>query len=163
MKLNLEDFKDNKLMAFNQRFDTIAKCNDYLADLKWGEGFECPKCGHEICYHSYKKPHSRVCKQCRYNDSPTAYTLFHKVKFGLLNAFQLTYDLVNKKGGITAEGIAQKYKIRAETASLFISKFKTEVESNSSISMVDSLKLEEKAAKPTKSRVPLKSIMEGVY
>lgn len=41
---------------------------------------------------------SRRCQQCRYDESATAYTVFHNLKFGLLKAFYATFRYCKKKG-----------------------------------------------------------------
>jgi hypothetical protein len=73
-------FKSLSLFEFQERFSNAADCLKYLADEKWGNGFVCRKCGHT---HSCagKATQSRQCTCCRYVESPTAQTLFHKVKF----------------------------------------------------------------------------------
>ncbi len=43
---------------------------------------------------------SRRCSQCGYDESATAGTLFHKLKFSLLKAFEMVYEITtSKKGG----------------------------------------------------------------
>jgi hypothetical protein len=78
-------FKSLSLFEFQERFSNAADCLKYLADEKWGNGFVCRKCGHT---HSCagKATQSRQCTCCRYVESPTAQTLFHKVKFDLYHS-----------------------------------------------------------------------------
>ena len=60
---------------------------EYLASLKWEKGYCCRKYGHTK--YQVRKDFSRTCNICSDTESPTAGTLFHKLKFGLLKAFYM--------------------------------------------------------------------------
>jgi hypothetical protein len=98
----------------NKDFSNAADCLKYLADEKWGNGFVCRKCGHT---HSCagKATQSRQCTCCRYVESPTAQTLFHKVKFDLLKAFYIVYFVSTNKKGITSTELSRKLNLRQKT------------------------------------------------
>jgi len=34
------------LVEFTQKFSDESACEQHLIDLRWKEGFSCPKCGH---------------------------------------------------------------------------------------------------------------------
>jgi hypothetical protein len=74
----------------------------------------CRKCGHT---HSCagKATQSRQCTCCRYVESPTAQTLFHKVKFDLLKAFYIVYFVSTNKKGITSTELSRKLNLRQKT------------------------------------------------
>ena len=40
----MEDYPRN-LAEFEQRFATAEACRAYLVQLRWPDGFRCPKCG----------------------------------------------------------------------------------------------------------------------
>jgi hypothetical protein len=107
-------FKSLSLFEFQERFSNAADCLKYLADEKWGNGFVCRKCGHT---HSCagKATQSRQCTCCRYVESPTAQTLFHKVKFDLLKAFYIVYFVSTNKKGITSTELSRKLNLRQKT------------------------------------------------
>jgi transcription initiation factor IIE alpha subunit len=107
-------FKSLSLFEFQERFSNAADCLKYLADEKWGNGFVCRKCGHT---HSCagKATQSRQCTSCRYVESPTAQTLFHKVKFDLLKAFYIVYFVSTNKKGITSTELSRKLNLRQKT------------------------------------------------
>jgi hypothetical protein len=52
---------------------------------------------------------------CRYVESPTAQTLFHKVKFDLLKAFYIVYFVSTNKKGITSTELSRKLNLRQKT------------------------------------------------
>lgn len=107
-------FKSLSLFEFQEQFTSSEDCLKYLAEMKWKEGFKCRKCGHS---HSCdgKASHSRQCTSCRYVESPTAQTLFHKVKFDLLKAFYIVYFVATNKKGITSTELSRKLNLRQKT------------------------------------------------
>lgn len=111
-------FKSLSLFEFQKRFSSTEDCLAYLSELKWKDGFACRKCGHR---HSCagKAPHSRQCTSCRYVESPTAQTLFHKVKFDLLKAFYIVYFVSTNKKGITSTELSRKLDLRQKTCWAF--------------------------------------------
>lgn len=107
-------FKSLSLFEFQEQYTSSDDCLKYLAEMKWKEGFKCRKCGHT---HSCdgKAAHSRQCTSCRYVESPTAQTLFHKVKFDLLKAFYIVYFVATNKKGITSTELSRKLNLRQKT------------------------------------------------
>lgn len=99
-------------------FKTSEDCLNFLSELKWKNGFTCRKCGHT---HSCagNAPYSRQCTTCRYVESPTAQTLFHKVKFDLLKAFYIVYFVSTNKKGITSTELSRKLNLRQKTCWAF--------------------------------------------
>ena len=43
----MELFKGQSLLEFTERFKTDLDCEEYLASLKWEDGYCCRKCGHK--------------------------------------------------------------------------------------------------------------------
>ena len=71
---------------FEKVYPSKEKCHIFLADLKWNSGYECRRCKNKK-YCEGRTPHSRRCTKCRYDESATAYTIYHKCKFELPKAF----------------------------------------------------------------------------
>ena len=67
------------LTAFMKQFHDTESCQAYLSNEKWARGFSCRKCGHEASVKGKKELHRR-CQKCLYHESPTAHTIFHKLK-----------------------------------------------------------------------------------
>ena len=68
-------------------------CYKYLASLKWQEDkFVCKKCGNTT-YHKGRSPYSRRCNKCKYDESVTAGTMFEKLKFPILIAFNIIAEV----------------------------------------------------------------------
>lgn len=107
-------FKSMSLFEFQNKFPDKDSCLSYLADLKWSEEYKCPKCEHSH-YCAGSTPYSRQCTRCRYVESPTAGTLFHKVKFDLVKAFWIVYFVSTNKKGITSTELSRKLNLRQKT------------------------------------------------
>ena len=91
----MELFKGQSLLEFTERFKTDLDCEEYLASLKWEKGYCCRKCGHTK--YQVRKDFSRTCNICGDTESPTAGTLFHRLKFGLLKAFFICFEMTTNQ------------------------------------------------------------------
>lgn len=110
--------KKKGLLGFIKEFGTEEQCRLHLMDLKWGDGYACRKCGHDQHKKGKKWNHLR-CKSCGYDESCTAHTLFHKLKFPLTKAFTIVYQLSTMKKGMATTEIARQFDIHQETAWFF--------------------------------------------
>jgi hypothetical protein len=111
-------FKEVGMEDFQQIFPDENACYKYLSELKWQFGYKCKKCGFPN-FSSGKIPFGRRCKSCNYDESPTADTLFHKLKFPIHKAFYLLY-LVNQDGKeLTMDELSEILNLRRETCWLF--------------------------------------------
>ena len=64
----------------------------FIADLKWRDGYVCRNCGHtNFC--EGKTPSSRRCTRCKKEESATANTIFHNIKFPVNKAFFIAYNV----------------------------------------------------------------------
>lgn len=111
-------YKSISIPQFYHLFPNNEACLRFLVRLKWADGFQCPKCGHHKFCNGHK-PFSRQCTVCRYIESPTANTLFHKVKFSLHKAFTIVYFVATNKKGISSTELSRKLQLRQKTCWLF--------------------------------------------
>src|SRR5680860_1611431 len=70
----MDIFKGQNLLEFSDRFKSDEDCKEYLAGIKWKDGFGCLKCGHRKS--QVRKDFSRTCNICSHQESATANTLF---------------------------------------------------------------------------------------
>lgn len=111
-------FKSLSIFEFQAMFPDEGSCLDNLSKLKWAGGFKCRYCGHGN-YCAGERPHDRQCTSCNYTESPTAHTVFHKVKFPLLKAFWIVYYLSSTKKGMSSTELSRKLELRQKTCWLF--------------------------------------------
>lgn len=106
--------KGMPLGTFMKLFSTKAQCEEYLATLRWGNGYVCPKCG---CQHGYRLSNGRYqCAECRYQTSVTAGTVLHKTHMPLTQWFLAFYFMSQDKRGISAVQLASMLSTKYKTA-----------------------------------------------
>lgn len=101
-------------IAFTKYFGNDENCFKYLAEIKWLNGYLCKKCGH-YKYCNGKKPYSRRCNQCGYDESPTAGTMLDKCKFPLHIAFHIIFKISTKKNGMSTLELSREFGLRQKT------------------------------------------------
>ncbi len=124
----MELFKGQDLLEFVEHFKTDINCKEYLANLKWGEGFKCVKCGN--CTSQIRKDFSRTCNKCSHTESATANTLFHKVKFGLRKAFFMCFEMSTTTKSLSASYMGVRFGVTEKTARLFMHKVREAMKSS---------------------------------
>src|SRR6266540_706911 len=99
-----------------EQFGSDERCREYLEDLRWPDGVECPKCqSKSISRISTRKQFD--CNSCRNRFSVTAGTVFHDSKLKLWKWFAAVYLMCESKKGISALQIKRMLKIGSyETA-----------------------------------------------
>lgn len=105
-------------IKFYNRFRSDDDYYQYLADLKWQAGYVCKKCGNTH-YCTGRKPFSRRCSRCKYDESPTSGTMFDKLKFSLLIAFHIVFKISTKKKGMSSLELSEEYELRQKTCWAF--------------------------------------------
>ena len=99
-------------LRFYQHFVSEEACYEYLSGIKWEGGqYVCKKCGNTH-YCKGRLPYSRRCTRCKYDESPTAGTMFDKCKFSILLAFHIAFKISTKKKGMSSEELSEEYELR---------------------------------------------------
>jgi transposase-like protein len=134
--------RDLSLFEFQSKFSTDRDCLEYLSMVKWGDGFECKKCKHTRHCKGIGE-FDRQCSRCRYLESPTAGTLFHKVKFPLVKAFYAVYFISTNKKGITSTELGRKLDLKQKVCWLFKRKVMKAMESSGNFPLVGTVEVDE--------------------
>ncbi len=116
-------------ITFNRQFKDDNDCYEYLSLVKWEYGFICRKCGCKKYYHG-KKPFSRRCLKCKYDESPTVNTMFEKLKFSILVAFHIVFKISTKKKGMSSLELSSEFELRQKTCWLFKQKVQEAMKSS---------------------------------
>ncbi len=135
-------FNATSFRTFLERFKTEEDCLEYLYNLKFSEDFECSKCNNNTSYKGVK-PFTQVCRDCRHVETATSNTLFHKLKFSLVSAFMIIYDMTATTKGISARAAGVKYEINKDSAWLFMKKVRTAMESSEQYPMTGKVYVDE--------------------
>jgi len=138
---NMEIFRGQNLIEFTERFKTDEDCLMYLSKIKWANGYKCRKCGHTK--YQERKNHSRTCNLCSDTESPTANTLFHKVKFGVRKAFFMCFEMATTTKSLSASQMSVRYGVRESTARLFMHKVREAMKSSEKYPMDGTVHVDE--------------------
>jgi len=115
------------------------KCLEFLANLKWSEGFTCRKCGNTNSCGG-KSLFSRRCTKCKSEESATTGTIFHHCKFPIHKAFFIAYNVCKGKEDLSSYEYARRLALRQMTCWNFKTKIQT------ALSSMDTLTQYEKGA-----------------
>jgi transposase-like protein len=100
---------------FRTQFGEEAQCAEQLTRQRWPEGFRCPRCaGTTRGYIASRRVHE--CKQCAYQCSVTAGTIFHKTRTPLTSWFWAIYRMSHDKKGISAMQLMKEIGVSYVTA-----------------------------------------------
>lgn len=108
-------YKGISLARFNKSFQNDEDCYKYLAGIKWkGDSFVCKRCGNTH-YCKGQLPFARRCTRCKHDESPTAGTIFNKIRISLLTAFRIIFDMCVSEKSISSSKQAEEYGVRQKT------------------------------------------------
>lgn len=110
-------------MEFERAFDSETACLDYLASLKWPDGFRCPLCG---ARDFWKNPRGgMICASCRQRAPVKAHTVFQDSKIPLRVWFLAAWWMVGQKSGCSAKSLHRQIGFGSyETAWSILHKFR---------------------------------------
>ena len=120
----------------NELFKSDEKCFEFLADLKWSEGFICRKCGNTN-HCPGKTPHSRRCTKCKTEESATTGTIFHNCKFPVSKAFYIAYNVCKGKEDLSTYEFARRLSLRQMTCWNFKTKIQHALQQMDSLNEVE--------------------------
>ncbi len=98
----MEDYPRN-LAEFEARFATEQAGREYLCQLRWPEGFRCPRCGHDKAWAV--RTALLECAGCGHQASPTAGTIVQDTRQPLQSWFRAMWWLTSQKNGASALGL----------------------------------------------------------
>jgi two-component system, sensor histidine kinase LadS len=110
MKYDINDLIQNEDM-----------CLEYLAAIKWKNGFVCRKCGHTNTSLG-KVPHSRRCTRCKNEESATAGTILHNIKFPINKAFYMLYSIYSNSTKVSILEFSKHLDLRQLTVVKFVTR-----------------------------------------
>lgn len=102
------------LLDITSAFDSDDRCRELLERLRWPLGPECPRCQtHELARLSAKLLY---CKDCDYQFSVTAGTIFHDSHLPLLKWFVATHLICESRKGMSANQVKRMLGVSYKTA-----------------------------------------------
>jgi len=106
----MEDYP-RTLSELEARFSTDKACREYIAMLRWPDGFICPRCGGRKVWT--RKDQRMLCSDCRYKMSVTAGTIFQDSHMPLTTWFRAIWWVTSQKTGTSALGLQRILGIKS--------------------------------------------------
>lgn len=100
----MESYPRN-LMEFERQFATEKACREYLFELRWPDGFQCPRCENRKAWKTSQDLY--YCVKCGYKTSVIAGTIFQDTRKPLKMWFRAMWYMTNQKHGVSALGLQQ--------------------------------------------------------
>lgn len=91
------------LLSLEKRFQSEEDCLEYLAKIRWPDGFICPCCEGQEAWVTGRGLF--MCKLCNRQTSVTAGTIFHRSRKPLPLWFRATWHITTQKYGANALGL----------------------------------------------------------
>src|SRR5512132_184739 len=111
---------------FRGRFADDNRCREYLARLKWPEGFRCAHCAGDRAYFLPSKRVVYECAGCGRQVSVIAGTIFEQSKKPLVLWFPALFEITASKQGISAAELQRKLGLGSyQTAWSWLTKIRT--------------------------------------
>lgn len=90
-------------MEFEKQFASEEACKEYLFQLRWPNGFRCPRCKGQKAWETGEDLY--YCAHCKYKTSVTAGTIFQDTSKPLQLWFRAMWYVTNQKQGVSALGL----------------------------------------------------------
>ncbi|MCL1867233.1 MAG: IS1595 family transposase [Oscillospiraceae bacterium] len=114
-------------MTFNQfitQFASEVQCRQYLYNLRFPDGFICPKCSHNKSW--LRSNDLYECANCKHGTSVTAGTIFQDTRKPLKDWFVAIWWITTQKYGASAQGLQQILGLKSyQTAWTWLHKIRT--------------------------------------
>ena len=82
---------------FQEKFNTEEACREYLFELRWTNGYECPKCGYKE-YYLISTRNKYQCKSCRYQACSKISARISSIRFGFRHISLAAHYYRKRKG-----------------------------------------------------------------
>lgn len=93
--------------SFEAWFPDDDACRDYLARVRWPDGFACPQCDGTDAWQTGRG--LWMCQSCGRQTSVTAGTIFHRSRYPLRTWFAAMWFVCSQKNGVSALGLQQAF------------------------------------------------------
>lgn len=118
------EYYPKTMFEFEKQFTTDEACREYLYQLRWPEGFICPRCNHRKAWIT-KRGQFR-CSSCHFTVYLTAGTIFQDTHIPLRVWFRAMWQVVSQKSGMSAMGLQRVLGLkRYETTWMMLHRLRT--------------------------------------
>lgn len=104
------------LRQFQDRFPTEDSCLDHMFQVRYGTGYDCPKCGRPARFHRVKGRRAYACQWCAFQVYPTAGTPFDRTRTSLRDWLYVMFLFTTTRNGVAAKRVQRELGVTYKTA-----------------------------------------------
>ncbi len=108
--------KPQTIAAFFKQFPDDETCLQHLFDIRFGQGFECPKCERASKWFRIKAERAYSCQWCGHHLHPTVGTPFAKTRTPLQMWFYAIFLFTTTRNGVAAKELERQLGVTYKTA-----------------------------------------------
>jgi transposase len=101
---------------FFRKFPDDETCLQHLFDVRFGDGFECPKCERASKWFRIKAERAYSCQWCGHHLHPTVGTPFEKTRTSLQLWFYAIHLFTTTRHGVSAKELERQLGVTYKTA-----------------------------------------------
>ena len=98
---------------FNTLFPKEEDCFEYLKNIRWPNGFVCPKCQNNKCW--VMGDGLLKCTNCKEKTSITSHTIFHRTKQPLRSWFHFIWVITHSEYGNKISDLGKRFSLERKT------------------------------------------------
>ena len=108
--------KPQTIAQFFKRFPNEETCLNHLFDVRFGQGFECPRCERASKWFRIKAERAYSCQWCGHHLHPTVGTPFEKTRTPLQSWFYAIFLFTTTRNGVAAKELQRQLGVTYKTA-----------------------------------------------
>lgn len=101
---------------FFKRFPDDESCLEHLFNVRFGQGFECPKCERDSRWYRIKAERAYSCQWCGHHLHPTVGTPFQQTRTPLQLWFYAIFMFTTTRNGVAAKELQRQLGVTYKTA-----------------------------------------------
>lgn len=102
--------------TFFKQFPTDTACLEHLFNVRFGQGYECPKCKRSAKWYPLADVRAYSCQWCGNHIHPTVGTLFEDSRTSLQSWFYAMYLFTVTRHGVSAKELQRQLGVTYKTA-----------------------------------------------
>ena len=108
--------KPPTLRQFLAQFPDDETCLTHLFEVRFGQGFECPRCTRSAKWYRIQAERAYSCGHCGHHLHPTVGTPFHRTRTPLQSWFYAIFMFTTTRNGVAAKELERQLGVTYKTA-----------------------------------------------
>ena len=104
------------IRSFFTEFPTDEACLQHLFNVRFGQGYECPKCERKAKWYRIKSERAYSCQWCGHHIHPTVDTPFERTRTPLQLWFYTIYLFTTSRHGVSGKELERQLGVTYKTA-----------------------------------------------